>query len=249
MNSQDASPQLIYLDETVSTNSYLRAYLAKEPLPEGSVVVAGYQTGGRGQTGNSWESAPGMNLLFSLVLYPERIPANRQFVISQIASLAVKETLDAYANDMSVKWPNDIYWQDKKICGILIENELTGTAIYRSIVGIGINLNQTLFKGNAPNPVSLALITGKIYDKQDVLDRFRRIFYAYYLLVLQEEYIQIKDIYMYALYRKEGYHPFSDPKGSFFARIRDIENTGRLLLQLESGEVRRYAFKEVWWGR
>ncbi|MDR1624885.1 MAG: biotin--[acetyl-CoA-carboxylase] ligase [Tannerellaceae bacterium] len=247
MNRNDAHPQLICLDETDSTNNYLRAYLKKEYLPEGSVIVAGYQTGGRGQTGNSWESSPGMNLLFSIVLYPEQLSTNRQFVISQIASLAVKETLGAYTNPVSIKWPNDIYRQNKKISGILIENDVTGTTISRSIIGIGINLNQTLFESSAPNPVSLIQITGKTYDKQDVLNRFLRIFYAYYLLVLQEKFTEIKDTYMQALYRKEGYHPFSDPAGSFSARIYDIETTGHLLLQLENGEMRRYAFKEVSW--
>jgi BirA family biotin operon repressor/biotin-[acetyl-CoA-carboxylase] ligase len=247
MNRNDVSPQFIYLNETVSTNSYLREYLKKEPLPEGSVIVAGYQTGGRGQTGNSWESSPGKNLLFSLVLYPECIVAYQQFVISQITSLAVKETLDAYTNHISIKWPNDIYRQNKKICGILIENDLTGTTIHRSIIGIGINLNQVLFESNAPNPVSLTQITGKVYDKQDVLNRFLRIFYAYYLLVLQEKFTEIKETYMQTLYRKEGYHSFSDTEGSFSARIYDIETTGHLLLQLENGEMRRYAFKEVSW--
>jgi BirA family biotin operon repressor/biotin-[acetyl-CoA-carboxylase] ligase len=247
MNRNDAYPQLICLDKTDSTNNYLREYLKKEPLPEGSVIVADYQTGGRGQTGNSWESSPGKNLLFSLVLYPECIVAHQQFVLSQIASLAVKETLDAYTNHISIKWPNDIYRQDKKICGILIENDLTGTTIHRSLIGIGINLNQTVFESSAPNPVSLTQITGKVYDKRDVLNRFLRIFYAYYLLVLQEKFTEIKDAYMQALYRKEGYHPFSDPEGVFFARIYDIETTGHLLLQLENGEVRRYAFKEVSW--
>jgi BirA family biotin operon repressor/biotin-[acetyl-CoA-carboxylase] ligase len=246
-NRNDASPRFIYLDETVSTNNYLREYLKKEPLPEGSVIIAEYQTGGRGQTGNSWESSPGKNLLFSLVLYPECIAPNQQFALSQIASLAVKETLDAYTNHISIKWPNDIYRQNKKICGILIENDLTGTTIHRSLIGIGINLNQTVFESDAPNPVSLTRITGKVYDKRDVLNRFLRIFYAYYLLILQEKFTEIKDAYMQALYRKEGYHPFSDPEGPFLAHIYDIETTGHLLLQLENGEIRRYAFKEVSW--
>lgn len=247
MKDDEGYPQVIRLEETTSTNNYLREYLQKERLPEGSAVVAGYQTGGKGQAGNKWESAPDMNLLFSIVLYPEYILANQQFVISQLASLAVKETLDFYTTLISIKWPNDIYWKDKKICGILIENDLTGTTIYRSIIGIGINLNQTLFESNAPNPISLASITGKMYDREEVLDRFLRIFYSYFLLVLQEKSGEIKDSYMQALYRKDGYHLFSDSANSFRARIYDIEASGHLLLQLENGEIRRYAFKEVSW--
>ena len=124
MNNSKTIPQIIRLEEASSTNHYLRDLLARGPLPEGSVVVTENQTAGRGQIGNVWESEPGKNLTFSLVLYPDCIPANRQFLISQIAALSVKETLEAYTGDVTVKWPNDIYWKDKKICGMLIENDL-----------------------------------------------------------------------------------------------------------------------------
>ena len=109
--------QLIHLKETHSTNTYLRDYLRKERLPEGSVVWADFQTAGRGQIGHTWESEAGKNLTFSVVLYPTCLPANRQFLISQIASLSVKQTLDAYTEGITVKWPNDVYWHDRKICG------------------------------------------------------------------------------------------------------------------------------------
>lgn len=238
-------PRIIRLQETISTNNYLREYLRKERLPEGSVVTAEYQSGGRGQTGNSWESEPGKNLLFSVVLYPDFMPANRQFLISQIASLAVKETLEHYTGHITIKWPNDIYQENKKICGMLIENDLTGSSIYCSVIGIGINLNQKVFISDAPNPVSLYQITGKESDKEEVLDCFLRIFYDYYLSLLQEKTIWIRERYMKALYRIDGYHLYKDEKGMFNARILDVEPTGHLILQLEDGESRRYAFKEV----
>ena len=178
MNNVEASPRIIRLEETTSTNSYLRQLLFKESLPEGSVVVAQTQTAGRGQIGNVWESETGKNLTFSIVLYPDCIPANRQFLISQITSLSVKETLEAYTNDVAVKWPNDIYWKDKKICGMLIENDLSGHNMYCSIIGIGINVNQAVFFSDAPNPVSLCQIIGKEIDKEELLDRFLHIFYS-----------------------------------------------------------------------
>lgn len=109
MNNEQEESRIIRLEETTSTNNYLRSLIGKEPLPEGSVVVSEYQTAGRGQVGNSWESEGGRNLMFSVVLYPEFLPANRQFLISQIAALSVKETLDQYVNGITVKWPNDIY--------------------------------------------------------------------------------------------------------------------------------------------
>lgn len=238
-------PRMIRLQETSSTNNYLREYIQKEKLPEGSVVMADFQTGGRGQTGNSWESEAGENLLFSIVLYPDFIPPNQQFLISQIAALAVKETLDQYTDQVTIKWPNDIYWKDKKICGMLIENDLTGASIYCSVIGIGINLNQSVFTSNAPNPVSLYRITGQKQDKEEVLNRFLDIFYTYYLQLLQEKEEEIRTSYINALYRIDGYYSYQDANGTFQAKIAEIEPTGHLILQLANGELRRYAFKEV----
>ena len=245
MNKENKTPQILWLKETDSTNNHLRRLLDKEQLPEGSLVVTDFQTAGKGQVGNSWESEAGMNLMFSLLLYPDFIPANRQFLISQIASLSVKETLDAYTDFIQVKWPNDIYWKDRKICGMLIENDLSGQLLYCSIIGIGLNLNQSLFRSNAPNPISLTQITGKKYDREEVLNRFLRIFFQYYCLLLQEKEEEVRTAYMQALYHGEGYHRYRDGQGQFEARIQVIEPTGHLILQLRDGEQRRYAFKEV----
>ena len=245
MNKENETPQILWLKETDSTNNHLRRLLDKEQLPEGSLVVTDFQAAGKGQVGNSWESEAGMNLMFSLLLYPDFIPANRQFLISQIASLSVKETLDAYTDFIQVKWPNDIYWKDRKICGMLIENDLSGQLLYCSIIGIGLNLNQSLFRSNAPNPISLTQITGKKYDREEVLNRFLRIFFQYYCLLLQEKEEEVRTAYMQALYHGEGYHRYRDGQGQFEARIQAIEPTGHLILQLRDGEQRRYAFKEV----
>ena len=245
MNKDNETPQILWLKETDSTNNHLRRLLDKEQLPEGSLVVTDFQTAGKGQVGNSWESEAGENLMFSILLYPDFIPANRQFLISQIASLSVKETLDAYTDFIQVKWPNDIYWKDRKICGMLIENDLSGQLLYCSIIGIGLNLNQSLFRSNAPNPISLTQITGKKYDREEVLNRFLRIFFQYYCLLLQEKEEEVRTAYMQALYHGEGYHRYRDGQGQFEARIQVIEPTGHLILQLRDGEQRRYAFKEV----
>ncbi|MDR1937718.1 MAG: biotin--[acetyl-CoA-carboxylase] ligase [Tannerellaceae bacterium] len=241
----EAYPRIIRLKETQSTNQYIREYIIKERLPEGSVVTAEYQTAGRGQAGTHWESAPGANLMFSLVIYPHWIPVNRQFILSRMAALAAKDTLNAYTDGVSVKWPNDIYRRHKKIGGILIENHIAGQQIQSSIIGMGLNLNQNRFTGDAPNPVSLRQITGKEYDREEVLDRFLRIWGNYYLLLLQEKEEDICTAYMEALYRREGFFTYRDAGGLFEARIHSVEPAGCLLLQLRNGEIRRYAFKEV----
>lgn len=245
MNEENETPRFIRLNETTSTNNYLRGLVGKESLPEGSVVVTEFQTAGRGQVGNSWESEEGRNLMFSVILYPDFLPANRQFLISQIAALSVKETLDQYIDDVTVKWPNDIYWKDRKICGMLIENDLTGHSLYCSVIGIGININQREFLSNAPNPVSLFRITGREYDREELLNSFLKRLYDRYLALILEKEEEIRNSYMAALYRGEGFYPYRDEQGVFKARIQGIEPTGHLILELNDGEVRRYAFKEV----
>ena len=241
MNDKNETPKIIRLAETDSTNNYLREQCAKARLPEGSLVIADFQTAGKGQVGNSWESEAGKNLMFSILLYPDSLPANRQFLISQIASLSVKETLEGYTDSVKVKWPNDIYWKDRKICGMLIENDLSGQHLYCSVIGIGLNINQEIFRSDAPNPVSLTQITGKAYDREEVLARFLRI----YFLLLQEKEEEIRTAYMAALYHGDGYYSYIDENGPFEACIHAIEPTGHLILQLHDGDRRRYAFKEV----
>lgn len=109
--------------------------------------------------------------------------AKQQFLISQIVSLAIKEELDTYTTDISIKWPNDIYWKDKKICGMLIENDLMGRNISQSIAGVGININQEVFHSSAPNPVSLFQITGKQYDIFNILEHIMLRIQIYYDLL------------------------------------------------------------------
>lgn len=245
MDDTNETPRIIRLATVDSTNNYLRSLARSERLPEGSVVVAGEQTAGRGQRGHSWESAPGQNLTFSLVVYPTFVPVTRQFCLSQIAALSVRDTLARYTDGLTVKWPNDVYWNDRKICGMLIENDLKGSVIDQSVIGIGINLNQDVFTGDAPNPVSLRQITGATYAAGEVLDAFLSLFCRYYLSLLQEKEDDVRDAYRRSLYRGTGYHPYKDPSGTFDASIAGIEPTGHLLLHLRSGETRRYAFKEV----
>ena len=243
--NDEMMPRIIRLQKTDSTNNYLHALARPEQLGEGSVVWAEFQTAGRGQIGNSWESAEGEKLTFSVVLYPTFLLANRQFLISQITALSVKQTLDRYVDDITVKWPNDIYWRDRKICGMLIENDLAGQFIYSSILGIGININQKEFKSNAPNPVSLYQIIGKRTDREKFLQEFLERLYANYLLLLQEKEVLIQEAYRQSLYRREGFYLYEDANGRFEAAIEEIEPSGYLHLRLRDNTIRRYEFKEV----
>lgn len=245
MNKPDDLPTFVRVEETDSTNNHLRRLLEQRTLPEGSIVLADFQSKGRGQAGNSWESDPGKNLLFSMVVYPDRLPASRQFLLSQVTSLSVKAALDPYISDVTVKWPNDIYWKEQKICGMLIENDLESNYLSTSLIGIGLNVNQEVFKSNAPNPVSLKQITGSEYEPVDLLNRFHSAFFSWYFRLLQGESEEIRQSYKQALYRRDGFFPYEDNKGPFDAKIREVEPDGHLLLEDRQGSLRRYAFKEV----
>lgn len=231
--------EIIRIDETDSTNRWLRdgqelTANSQQPI----VVWADYQTAGRGCGTNRWESERGKNLLFSMLIHPEQLPANKQFQISMAISLAIVDALGQLVGDLSIKWPNDIYWRNGKICGILIENTLKGGVIKDSIIGVGLNVNQREFKSKAPNPVSLWQITGQDTDRGQLLDDILKNFDGYLTG-------DVKERYMKALYRRKGFHPYVDKDGAFMAEIVDVEDDGHLLLRDDDGSERRYAFKEV----
>ncbi|WP_294618760.1 biotin--[acetyl-CoA-carboxylase] ligase [uncultured Bacteroides sp.] len=242
---------LIALDETDSTNQYISrlCYDRQAPLTELTTVTAEFQSAGKGQRGNSWEAEKGKNLLFSFVLYPTFLEARRQFILSQIVSLSIKEELDKWSDEITIKWPNDIYWRDRKICGILIENDLTGHFIGRSISGIGININQNIFRSDAPNPVSLTQITHREHNRYEILASILKRIQIYYNGLQTEERdsysAEIAARYARSLFRRRGFHPYEDADGRFSARLLRVEQDGRFVLEDENGKEREYLFKEV----
>jgi len=231
-----------YIPQTHSTNDLLKTMAREQQLPEGFVVHTGFQTAGKGQAGNSWESAEGENLLFSMVLYPVRIKVEEQFLISQLVSVAIKGVLDKYADNISVKWPNDIYWNDRKLGGILIENSLQSGRIKSTVIGIGINVNQQQFVSNAPNPVSLFQITGKQHNIESLLTNLCESILDHYKK-LNPPFIRAA--YGELLYRKTGFHAYKTDEESFMAQLVAVHPDGRLQLETEAGERKNFYFKEV----
>ncbi len=242
---------LIVLAETDSTNNHLTQLCneSQPPVREFTTLITERQTAGKGQRGNSWESEESKNITFSFVLYPTFVEARRQFILSQIVSLSIKEELDEWTDGISIKWPNDIYRNEKKICGILIENDLSGSHIGRSIAGIGVNINQEVFRSNAPNPVSLKQITGQEYDRYLILANIMKRVKAYYSLlqadITGDAANRIAERYAHSLFRREGFHRYADAEGDFLARLLRIESDGRLVLEDQEGKERGYRFKEV----
>ena len=226
--------EIIHISETESTNRWLHEH----PSDDNVVVVADFQTAGRGCGTNTWESERGKNLLFSLLIHPENVRATAQFHISMAVSLAICDALEQYIGDLSIKWPNDIYWRNGKLGGILIENHLQGSVIRDSIIGVGLNVNQQRFRSNAPNPVSLWQIYGQETDRMQLLDDILLRFDATLATDLKARYVS-------KLYRRKGFHPYADKEGAFMAEFVDVESDGHPLLLDEYGRQRRYAFKEV----
>ena len=236
------------LKETTSTNDYLAHLCRESKAKEFYTVMAESQTKGKGQRGNSWESEAGKNLTFSTVLYPTALEARKQFCLSMLVALACHEALSNYTDGFSIKWPNDIYWKDKKIGGILIENELEGKYITQCIIGIGLNINQEEFFSDAPNPVSLKQILGVDVNIQEVLMKVvQGIIGGYRQLESNFETTQqaIGTLYRKYLYRRKGMFPYRDAQGDFQAEYQEVEPDGHLILKDEQGTLRRYAFKEV----
>jgi len=231
-----------YTKATHSTNVLLWEMIREKSLPEGFVVQTDFQTAGKGQVGNSWESEAGRNLLFSMVLYPQRVTVDNQFLLSQLVSLGIKEALDEYTDGITVKWPNDIYWNDKKLVGILIENSLQGTKIKSSVIGIGLNVNQKVFVSNAPNPVSLLRITGKRQNRKLLLTKIRQNIQKLYT---ELSVTKIRAEYAEALYRKDGFYAYRANDETFQAKIISVHPDGQLELETEAGERKGFYFKEV----
>ena len=237
--------RIIRIDETDSTNRWMKELIQLHPSENTQhemVVVCDYQTAGRGCGSNSWEAEQGKNLLMSVLMHPKKVSARTQFIITQIVSVALCRTIETVIGSehrVTIKWPNDIYVGDKKICGVLIENSIAGRRIKDCIIGIGLNVNQTEFKSDAPNPVSIAQLTGKEMDREEVLKLF--------LTNLSKEYENknVHQDYLGRMYRRDGLYPFETEGTRFMARVIGVNDDGRLMLQDEDGIGHMFRFKEV----
>ena len=223
-----------------STNN--RIARDKDELADKTVYMADFQTSGKGQRGNCWESAAGENLLFSILFKPADILAEDQFIISQAVTLGIVEYVRSKGITAKVKWPNDIYVDDRKICGILIENAVNGSALVSSIVGIGFNLNQLSFSPYIPNPVSLSALTDVRYDlKEELLSLLHYIFAEY-----DRRSEQTEERYVASLYRLGKPHSYihTASGNTFTGTIKGVDRTARVIIDTEEGE-KAFAFKEI----
>ena len=234
-----------WLEEADSTNNVLLGHIPD--YDNLSVVAAVNQTAGRGQRGNRWISAPGDNLTFSLLLKPERLPAREVMAITCLATLAVRDTLRGEGVPAVIKWPNDIYVGKRKICGMLVENGLSGPDIAWSVVGIGINLNQTQFPGEVLNPTSLKRLTGRSYALEPFLEKVcGELEKRLPELDSREGRDGLREAYERDLFQKDSPATYRDlaTGEEFSGIIRGITPEGLLRVEAE-GHERTFGFKEV----
>lgn len=245
MKDRIIGKRVISLLSTDSTNDYARQLLEGSKPREGVVIIAGEQKKGRGYGENTWYSGRGKNLLFTVILYPEFLAANQQFLISKCISLGIYDYLSEYISDVSIKWPNDIYVEDRKIAGILIENDLVGSAVKDSIIGIGLNVNQEYFPHDIPNPVSLRQMIEKRLPLKKELRKLCGYLDKRYTMLSRGKADKINREYHDHLFRLNEMSWYQAQGYSFRAKIVGVSDYGQLILENEAGKTLEYSFKEV----
>jgi len=237
--------KILFFENLPSTNTQAAILLKSNELTEGTVIFTNYQLAGRGQMGNIWESEYGKNLLISIVLSPSMIIPSDQFYISMTVSLGISDFLKRYIQVCRIKWPNDIYVNNDKIAGLLIENSIMGNHIENTIAGIGLNINQDIFLSDAPNPVSLKLITGMTFELNICLNQLVSDLDKRYKQLIAGKSDQIKEEYISQLFRLNELHNYRDKNGIFSGRINSVNDYGWLQIERENGRIREYSFKDV----
>ena len=238
---------ILKYDTISSTNDEAKKILQKFKVPNFTIISTKTQPGGKGQRGNTWYGGNANNLLFSIILKPENLKASEQFYLSKIISLGITDCLNTEKIGFKIKWPNDIYFEDKKICGILIENTISGNNIKNSIIGIGLNINETDFPKDLPFAVSLKNITGKNYDIEYELTKLLESIQEKISFLKKSNYSQIDELYHLNLYKINEPAEFKDITSDtiFKGKIIGTLPEGKLIIKILNGKTRHYGFKEI----
>ena len=234
----------ITFDTIDSTNDYAISLVSNSNPNEGTVIWAQYQSKGRGQIGSNWSADPGVSLLMSVILKPRFLMAYQQFTLNILVSLAIRSALASYDIDTHIKWPNDIYIDRKKICGILIQNVLQGKGIKNAILGIGLNVNQDHFDLPLPNPTSMRMVSGTVFDIADVKSTVCIHLQEYYHRLMEDGFELLKEEYLELLYLKDEISEYEIDEEVVKGKILGITDIGKLQLEMD-GEVRKFNFREL----
>lgn len=244
MNKKKPSFNIIYLNEIDSTNNFLKNLAKETDAKEGTAILADFQTGGRGQGSNNWYGKRGLNIAMSVLFYP-KVHVAEHFFLSEFISLAIIDTLNSYKIGAKIKWPNDIYVQNKKIAGILIENHIQKDAINQTIAGIGLNVNEITFPEELPNPVSMKMILKHNLNRQIIVNNLIRNILMRYHQLKEGIFDSMHNDYNKKLYRAGILTGFKAGEISFTAEIKEVAQTGELILTNHRQEKNSYLFGEV----
>lgn len=238
----------IRLDSIDSTNNYT-ANLNSGNVPEGTVVITREQTAGRGQRGNSWVSEAGKNLMVTYVLHPKFLNISEQFILNKAIALATATTIQHYVPhfDVRIKWPNDIFLQNKKVSGILLETSLHGGHIVSCFAGIGINVNQRLFEAKAGNPNSLIEALGKEIPLDEILDVLSGNLEVIYLQLKSRKFVNIDSAYNKLLWKKDEMHTFYQNGISMNAEVKYVDENGCLHILNEQNQELTFVHGAIQW--
>ncbi|MFK7796056.1 MAG: biotin--[acetyl-CoA-carboxylase] ligase [Aureispira sp.] len=239
----------IYKSSLDSTNAQAKLLLSKSNPIEGTAIYAGYQTAGKGQFGSSWQSVAKENILLSIILYPKFLLVEQQFRLHQVVALAVHDLLSTYlqpADSLQIKWPNDIYYQHQKLGGILIENELKGAYLESAVIGLGLNVNQTIFPAPLQRATSLQCHTGNTYDVVELIGEFCWYLEQRYLQLRAQQHTTLEAEYLQLLYGYQEWRSFQEAATGKYFRGKIIGLDSRGLLQVQSGSgIQSYNLKEL----
>ncbi|HEX9827151.1 MAG TPA: biotin--[acetyl-CoA-carboxylase] ligase [Flavobacteriaceae bacterium] len=237
---------IIKLDAIDSTNSYLRQLSVTEAIEDFTVAVANHQTKGRGQMGTQWSSQASKNLMVSVFKDVSFLNLEHHFFISIAVSLSILEALESFnIKNLKVKWPNDILSENKKIGGILIENVIKQAKINATIIGFGVNVNQTEFD-HLPQASSMRLISGRVYELEEVLQAILTKLEQYLKMLEQKQFEILKTAYENQLFRKDKPSTFRDTDGHLFSGyIKGVSNSGNLLIMVEDDIIKEFGLKAV----
>jgi len=231
-------------EELTSTNTWLMERLSTQAFPEGTLVLAMKQTAGKGQRGTWWTADLFNSLTFSLLLKPIFLPISNVYDLSVCISLAIHDCLNELRPGFKIKWPNDIYFHNKKVAGILIENQISKTLYQNAVVGVGLNVNQSEFL-NLPNATSLKQILGVNFPVDKVLERLCETMEARYLQLRAGKYESLLKSYLKNLYWFNETRVFKTNNVEFTAAIIDVLRNGRLVLKLKDGSIQDFDIKQL----
>jgi BirA family transcriptional regulator, biotin operon repressor / biotin---[acetyl-CoA-carboxylase] ligase len=235
--------KLVFVPDCPSTNALALQISQQSPVNEGTLVITNDQTAGKGQRGNVWETEPGKNLTFSLILKPKFLAVDKQFFLNIVICLALKDYLKEKTSYATyIKWPNDILVHEKKISGILIENQLQSSTILTTIAGIGLNVNQKHFK--TPSATSMTIVTSDMFDLEAELPILLGFIESRYIQLKQGYSNDLMNLYLDALYRRHEKHTFSSHGNLFEGVIEDLDHTGRLRIRMKD-EIKSFSIKEI----